>query len=75
MDCSYEEGKTRDEVCFTRAGVDGTLCVTQDRFELNAKLGFLLGVFKAGIEREIVKNLDDLLTPRPRAKAQVGKKK
>ena len=68
MVCTYEEGRTRDEVCFTRSGVDGTLSVTKDRFELRAKLGFLVGAFKDRIEREIVKNLDDLLKPVPAAK-------
>ncbi len=61
MQCTYEEGNTRDEVCFKRAGADGTLEVTKDKFELKAKLGFLLGAFKGRIESEIVKNLDGLL--------------
>jgi putative polyhydroxyalkanoate system protein len=65
MTCTYEEGKALDEVCFTRSGVQGTLSVTKNKFELNAKLGFLLGAFKARIETEIVKNLDDLLKPAP----------
>lgn len=63
MTCTYEEGKTADEVCFKRSGVQGTLSVTKNRFELNAKLGFLVGAFKGTIESEIVKNLDDLLKP------------
>src|SRR3990167_8103761 len=61
MECTYEEGKSLDEVCFTRSGVSGTLHVTKDKFELKAKLGFLLGAFKSRIESEIVKNLDELL--------------
>ena len=61
MDCTYEEGKTADLVSFTRSGVSGELKVTKDRFELDAKLGFLLGAFKDRIEGEIVKNLDTLL--------------
>ena len=61
MDCTYQEGATRDEVAFTRSGVKGTLLVTSDKFELNATLGFLLGAFKGKIEGEIVKNLDALL--------------
>ncbi len=61
MECTYEEGKTEDLVSFTRSGVSGTLNVTKDQFELNAKLGFLLGAFKGKIEAEIVKNLDALL--------------
>jgi putative polyhydroxyalkanoate system protein len=65
MTCTYEEGKTADEVCFARSGVQGTLAVTKDSFELDAKLGFLVGAFKARIESEIVKKLDQLLLPKP----------
>ena len=65
MECTYEEGKTHDRVQFERIGVSGTLDVTQDDFELKAKLGFLLGAFKAKIEEEIVKNLDQLLAHKP----------
>ncbi len=64
MECSYEEGKTHDTLTFTRSGVNGALQVTADRFELSAKLGFLLGAFKGRIEAEIVKNLDNLLAPK-----------
>lgn len=65
MQCNYEEGKTADRVTFSRSGVNGTLQVTAQCFELDAKLGFLLGAFKGKIEAEIVKNLDDLLVPKP----------
>lgn len=61
MACSYEEGKTSDLVSFSRSGVNGELKVTADGFELDARLGFLLGVFKERIETEIVRNLDELL--------------
>jgi putative polyhydroxyalkanoate system protein len=61
MECAYEEGKSTDRVSFTRSGVNGELKVTADRFELDARLGFLLGAFKDRIEKEIVKNLDLLL--------------
>ena len=61
MTCTYEEGKTADEVRFTRSGVSGYLRVNKDSFELTAKLGFLLGAFKDKIEGEIVKNLDALI--------------
>ena len=61
MACSYEEGKTSDLVSFSRSGVNGELKVTSDRFKLDARLGFLLGVFKERIESEIGKNLDELL--------------
>ncbi len=69
MACSYEEGKTSDLVSFTRSGVNGELKVTAERFELDARLGFLLGVFKDRIEAEIVKNLDQLLAQEEPLKA------
>ena len=72
--CTYEAGKTRDEVSFTRSGVNGTLKVSKDRFELDARLGFLLGTFKDRIEREIAKNLDALLAARPVAKKAAAKR-
>jgi putative polyhydroxyalkanoate system protein len=74
MECTYEEGAKGDEVSFKRSGVTGTLQVTETHFELNAKLGFLLGAFKGRIEAEIVKNLDDLLAPKA-AKKTTAKKK
>jgi putative polyhydroxyalkanoate system protein len=61
MACTYEEGKASDLVTFTRSGVNGELRVTKDRFELHARLGFLLGAFKDRIEKEITRNLDELL--------------
>jgi putative polyhydroxyalkanoate system protein len=61
MDCTYEEGKAADVVSFKRPGASGELRVTKDRFELDARLGLLLGVFRGKIESEIVKNLDQLL--------------
>ena len=61
MDCTYEEGKSHDVVSFRRPGASGELKVTAHGFELNARLGLLLGVFRHQIESEIVKNLDELL--------------
>lgn len=71
MSCTYEEGDDCDEVQFSRSGVTGTLKVSGDKFELDARLGFLLGAFKERIESEIVKNLDELLA----AKKPAAKKK
>jgi putative polyhydroxyalkanoate system protein len=68
MECTYEEGKTQDNVSFIRSGVDGSLVVTKDSFVLDAKLGFLLGAFKDRIEGEITKNLDALLKKKTVAK-------
>lgn len=61
MACTYEEGKTSDVVSFKRPGAHGELKVNKDRFELNARLGLVLGVFKGRIESAIVENLDQLL--------------
>ncbi|RYF43300.1 MAG: polyhydroxyalkanoic acid synthase [Comamonadaceae bacterium] len=69
MACTYEEGKTSDLVSFTRSGVNGELKVTKGHFELDARLGFLLGAFKDRIEREIVENLDALLAEKSPMKA------
>ena len=69
MECTYEEGHSADLVSFTRSGVNGELKVTKDRFELDARLGFLLGAFKDRIEGEIVKNLDLLLEQKDPTKA------
>lgn len=67
MACTYEEGNVVDEVAFSRSGVSGTLKVTPHSFELDAKLGFLLGAFRDRIEGEIVKHLDALLAKKPAA--------
>ena len=75
MACTYDEGKNSDLVHFKRSGVNGTLRVTQDEFELKATLGFLLGAFKGKIEGEIVKNLEAQLAKKPAAKKTVAKKK
>ncbi len=75
MECDYAEGAKEDRVSFTRSGVSGTLVVTADHFDLDAKLGFLLGAFKGKIEAEIVKNLDDLLAPKAAAKKPKATKK
>ncbi len=75
MECTYEEGKTQDLVRFARSGASGTLVVTPEHFELDAKLGLLLGVFKDRIEAEIVKTLDDLLSAGTPAAKKAAKKK
>jgi len=61
MECTVLEGDTSDTVEFTRSGVSGRLIVAADHFDLDAKLGFLLGAFSRTIEAEIEKELDALL--------------
>ena len=66
MECTVLEGETSDTVSFKRIGVNGTLLVGHDSFELDAKLGFLLGAFSKTIEGEIERNLDQLLAAQSR---------
>jgi len=86
MACTILEGDTSDTVEFTRSGVTGTLIVAPDHFDLDARLGFLLGAFAKTIESEIEKNLDALLagtkttsskpaSSKPAAKKAAAKKK
>ena len=75
MECTILEGKTSDTVEFTRSGVNGTLVVAADHFDLNAKLGFLLGAFSKTIESEIEKNLDALLAAGKAAAKKTAPKK
>lgn len=70
MECTILEGETSDTVEFTRTGVKGELIVAADHFELDAKLGFLLGAFSRTIEAEIEKNLDALLAKSAAAPAK-----
>lgn len=76
MSCTIIEGQTSDTVEFTRSGVTGRLIVAGDHFDLQAKLGFLLGAFSATIQSEIEKNLDNLLdkSGKKEAKASSAKK-
>ncbi len=74
MECTILEGETSDTVEFKRSGVNGQLIVAPDHFELNAKLGFLLGAFSKTIEGEIEKNLDALLAGTKPAAKKASKK-
>ena len=75
MACTVIEGKDSDTVEFTRPGVDGRLLVAADRFDLEARLGFLLGAFSKRIEAEIEQNLDALLAASAKAPARKATKK
>lgn len=63
--CEVERGAALDTVRFARTGVDGRMTVSADHFELDARLGFLLGGFAARIEAEIRQNLDRMLAEAP----------
>jgi len=75
MECTVVEGDDSDTVEFTRPGVKGQLVVAADHFDLEAKLGFLLGAFSKTIESEIERNLDELLESSKPKKAPTKKTK
>ncbi|MCG3190671.1 MAG: hypothetical protein LKCHEGNO_03460 [Burkholderiaceae bacterium] len=75
MECTVIEGKTSDTVEFTRSGVAGRLIVAPDHFDLEARLGLLLGAFARTIEREIEKTLETLLGNAGAAKKAAPRKK
>ena len=75
MECSVLEGETSDTVEFTRSGVNGRLIVAADHFDLDARLGFLLGAFSRTIEHQIETELDALLARSKAAKKAAPKKK
>ncbi|MBK5205546.1 MAG: polyhydroxyalkanoic acid system family protein [Polaromonas sp.] len=75
LTCTYEEGTASDLLSFSRSGVKGTLTVTQDSFELSARLGFFLGAFKEKIEGEIARNLDALIANKSAQKKPSDNKK
>jgi len=63
MSCACEAGETVDRMRFERSGVSGELAVTASRFDLQIKLGFLLGAYSTKIAQKINANLDELLGP------------
>ena len=70
--CVYEEGEGQDVLHFSRAGVQGTLQVQADQFDLAAELGFLFGAFQGRIEAEIGAQLDKLLNAQPAGETQIA---
>ena len=61
MQCRTEPGRTQDQIHFERSGVSGCLTVSGQRFDLQLKLGFMLGALAGRIEAQIRQSLDDLL--------------
>jgi len=61
MECTVVEGETSDTVQFKRSGVNGSMIVTADHFEVHAKLGLLMGAFAGQIQAEVGRQLDDAL--------------
>ena len=76
MECTVIEGEENDVVEFTRTGVSGRVVVAADHFDLEARLGLLLGALGPRIEAEIEQQFDALLgaaaphVPKRRAAAE-----
>ena len=66
LECVYTQGESCDTATFTRAGIDGTVEVTDTTFKLEATLGFLFSSFSEMIEQKITRNLDAMLESSPR---------
>jgi putative polyhydroxyalkanoate system protein len=62
MACEHSAGDACDIIRFSRAGVAGTLEVSATRFELRARLGFLLGAFSEKIEQRLRDNLEKAIS-------------
>ena len=73
MECTVYEGEDSDTIEFTRSGVKGELIVSADAFELQAKLGLLLGALRGTIEKEIQGELERLLAGGSSAKGKAKK--
>ena len=65
MECTVVEGETSDTVQFKRSGVNGSMIVTGEHFEVRAKLGLLMGAFAGQIQAEVGRQLDDALAKEP----------
>lgn len=61
-----------DTLRFSRAGINGSIYVTDSKIHLDVSLGFLLKPFKAKFVGEIERNLDKYV-PEPEAKAPLRK--
>jgi putative polyhydroxyalkanoate system protein len=61
MECTVVEGETSDTVQFKRSGVNGSMIVTAEHFEVSAKLGLLMGAFAGQIQAEVARQLDEAL--------------
>ena len=69
MECTVVEGETSDTVQFKRSGVNGSMIVTAEHFEVSAKLGLLMGAFAGQIQAEVARQLDEALA-KEQAKAK-----
>lgn len=62
--CTLEPGDGHECIHFERPGIRGTLVLSAEAFELQAKLGFLLSAYRQRIESELHQRLEGWLGPR-----------
>jgi len=65
LQCQLTADAQEVRIAFSHAGVTGTLVAGHDRFELTARLGFLLNAYRPRIEAEVQRQLDALLGAAP----------
>ena len=61
LTCKHQEGAEQDVISFERSGVNGTMTVTANSFDVNIKLGLMMKAFKPMIEAEIAKNVSRMV--------------
>ncbi|MDM0114707.1 polyhydroxyalkanoic acid system family protein [Variovorax sp. J22R133] len=61
LTCTLTRGRTEDVTAFAKPGLNGTVTVTSHTVVLEAKLGFLLGLFRQRITDAVTRVLDGLL--------------
>lgn len=63
LECDYTEGAQEDCLRFRGAGIEGTLRVDTQQFDLNASLNAFLAMFQQSIEDKINAQFDSVLAP------------
>ena len=61
LTCKHQEGADKDVIVFERSGVNGTMTVTANSFDVSIKLGLMMKAFKPMIEAEITKNVSRMV--------------
>ena len=61
LTCKHQEGAEQDVIAFERSGVNGTMTVTANSFDVNIKLGLMMKAFKPMIEAELAKNVSRMV--------------
>jgi putative polyhydroxyalkanoate system protein len=65
--CTAHEQEGQQHIAFERPGLQGSLRVSAEVFELRLTLGFLLSAYRGRIEAELQQRLDGWLDTQPEA--------